>query len=309
MSDAERTRIKRNLKRFHALPGAEQQQIRALDAALAADQRAGGNLRAVMDRYTRWLETLTPGQQEDLRKEADPQARERLVLRLMKEQQDRADPTTGRGGARGLSAKDLEAVMPLLEAALIAEGDLTPDELKGKTVLERHVRILEAAFLRNRPDRMQLPGWITDPLVNEMAGRVTNPRQRQMLAVNDARMKAVRLFGLVYGGVFTEMLANKPDEQALEEFFVSLKGEEQDEVLRMPHLMQQQVLARKYMEAHPEKYPRLPRAPEWLWIRQPGRGARFQGAEQPAEGPQNPDRKRQAPQDNRKRRGTERPSA
>jgi len=310
MSDAERARLKRNLARFQALPEAERKRIRELDAALAADQQAGGDLRRVMERYTRWLETLTPGQQEDLRKEADPQNRERLVLRLMKDQQERADPTGGRGGARGLSAKDLEAVMPLLEQTLVAEGELTQGELKDKSPLERHVRILEAAFPRNRPDRMQMPGWITESLVNEMAARVTNPRHSQLLAVNDPRQKAARMFGLVYGGVFAELLANKPNENDLEEFFVGLKGEEQDEVLRMPHALQQQVLARKYMEAHPEKYPRLPRMPEWLWIRPQGRGGRFPGGERPpADGADNPERRAPAPNDNRRRRGSERPSA
>src|SRR5579872_1229250 len=129
-SEAERARLMRNFKDFRALPVEEQERLRAFNRELKDDARNQGRLKAVMDEYYDWLATLTPGEQFDLRKEADPNRREKRVRDLLREQQEHVDATGARGAKspKGLSSKDLAAVLGVIESAITKQQLLSAEE-------------------------------------------------------------------------------------------------------------------------------------------------------------------------------------
>lgn len=86
MTPAEREQLKRNYEKFQKLTPAEQDKYRKLHAAVQEQPE----LSQVMHRYEKWVRTLSPWEQEDLRKAATPEARMELIRKFRMEQ--RRDP-------------------------------------------------------------------------------------------------------------------------------------------------------------------------------------------------------------------------
>ena len=297
-SEAERARLMRNFKDFRALPVEEQERLRAFNRELKEDARNQGRLKAVMDEYYDWLATLTPGEQFDLRKEADPNRREKRVRELLREQQEHIDATGARGSKspKGLSSKDLAAVLGVIELAITKKQLLSAEEtqrLHDKTGLAHHAYLLELAFRRagGAAPPLQFP-WISKEVVDEMVASISNQKQVSFVEErpDDRRW---RLFSLIGWGIRAEYEKIKPDQDALERFFVTLNSSEQDEIMRLPFDQQQQKLTHMFLtkksEEDPNLYPKPPQYPMW-GMRRP-RGARplaAPGDEQPAaDGDQN----------------------
>src|SRR5262249_4831926 len=130
-SESERARLARNFKAFRELPQADQDWLRRFARELKDDDRGEGKLRRIMHEYYDWYLALTPGQAEDLRREADPIRRDKGVRDLLKQQQELADSTGTKSGVkapRGLSMEDLDAVMPVVEQAI--HRFLSPEEIE-----------------------------------------------------------------------------------------------------------------------------------------------------------------------------------
>jgi hypothetical protein len=277
-SEAERARLQRNFKAFRDLPPAEQENLRRLDRELKEDARTGGNLRAIMDEYYNWLATLTPGQQQDLRAVSDPTRREIRVREFLKEQQDQAD--TG-GAAKGnrfpprLGSKDLSAVLGVIEEAMRERHLLTPDEIQKlqtkkatKKDLSRYVYIMELAF-RPRPagpPQGQLP-WMSKDVFEAMIDGITNEKIAAQIRAGQNMERWWRLIRVIYGGIRAEYEKIKPDQDALEHFFLQLNSVQQDEIMRLPFDQQPQQLMHMYMtkmsEENPDDFPKPPQLPFW----------------------------------------------
>ncbi len=71
-------RLRRDLAAFYALPAQRQEQIRKLDQELHASAAERDRLWRVMERYTRWLEKLSPADQRLVR-EAPAEMRLKMV--------------------------------------------------------------------------------------------------------------------------------------------------------------------------------------------------------------------------------------
>ena len=104
-----------------------------------------------MNEYHEWLLSLTPGQAEDLRKEADPGRRDKLVRDLLKKQQELADATGTKAGVKaphGLNLEDLDAVSGIVEQAIrkFLLSWKKPNSLKKKRGAGGHSYVLEMAF-------------------------------------------------------------------------------------------------------------------------------------------------------------------
>lgn len=296
--EADRARLQRNFDTFRALPAAEQERLRLLDMELKEDARNQGHLRQIMDEYYNWLATLTPGQRDDLRRETDPSRREKLVRTYLKEQQDQADITSPAKGAKapkGLSAKDLDGVLGVIEDAMRKRQMLSPSEiaqLEKKQGLARHTAILDLAFRPGLGGRQgQPPVWTSKEVIDAMVQMISNEGQARQLKVQVARDQPGerwrRLFLLIYQGVRFEYDQKKPDQAALEAFFVQLNSTEQDEIMRLPFDRQQEQLMHVYLtkmsEADPDNYPKPPQIP--FWLRRPA-GVRPGVMQRPAEADQ-----------------------
>jgi hypothetical protein len=280
MTSAQRSRLRTKFAEFRKLSADEQNRLRQLDRALKEDRRqTGGELTNVMTDYIGWLETLDPGQRQDLRSETTPEGRERHVRRIIAEQQERAEHLASRRGRyrEGLSPADLDAVLGVVEKHLREKGPRSSpqlEELKTKTGLPRHAAIWEMAFGRRPGERGRGPGMLfppSEPLIQEMLEQITNADQKRMASRRDPQQRAFALFALISRGLWAEFEAQKPDEATLASFLAELSGEQQGEILRLAPEAQQRELLRRYMEAHPETYPHPPRFDRWF---DPGGGER-----------------------------------
>ena len=243
-SESERARLQRNFKAFRELPPAEQEWLRQFARELKDDDRGEGKLRPVMNEYHEWLLTLTPGQAEDLRREADPNRRDKQVRDLLKKQQELADATGTKAGAKEpnvLSLEDLDAVMGIMEQAI--RKFMSPEEielLKKKHGVARHTFILDMAFRPRGVGGPQplLAQWWSKEVLEAMVSAVTNPRQKNQLRTDAARGPRFILVQLLMAGINAEYEVEheklKPDQDTLERFFVQLSSAEQDEIMRLP---------------------------------------------------------------------------
>ncbi|MCY2963396.1 MAG: hypothetical protein NT069_07045 [Planctomycetota bacterium] len=275
LSSAEREQLKQNLKAFRELPESERQRVRGLHKQLEADSKAGGKLTLVLNNYYEWLKTLTPGQRSDLRGEADPVRRRQQVTDLLAKQQEAADPSNPKRRRMGLSDADLARVMPILERGLIEEGQLSESTVEDKKGLARYSAVLMAAFPADRRDPN--PIWMKPELVNELLEALTEEDQKKMLVRDvDNRRRAGRLFFAIFTSVMAEFRkqANEIDRSKLEQFFTEMKGEQQDQIMRLPYDAQSTRLKQMYMRAHADEFPQPPSPPPWLnqVMRMGGRG-------------------------------------
>lgn len=273
MSGPERDQLKRNLQEFRELPAAEKERMRRLQRGLRSDAAAGGRLNRVLDAYYDWLKTLSPGQRSDLRNETDPVRRFRQVSDLL-QRQETVDSGEQRRRRPGLTVEELAAVMPVLETALLQEGYLSPDRLVGKEGLARYSLILQAAYPPER--REPNPAWLKPQLVDAMIAAIPNEEKRRQIGREQERRRVPRLMLGIYGGIQAEFRqrAEQIDPTKLEEFFVQMKGEQQDEVMRVAYGSQEMKLRQMYMRAHPDEFPAPPPQPAWLnqMLRSGGRG-------------------------------------
>lgn len=279
-SESERARLQRSFKEFRALPAEEQRKLRMLADELKEDDRNSGGLRAIMNQYHDWLGSLTPGQREDLRKQSDPNAREKRVRELLREQQEHAEsigPAVSARPPRGLSTDDLVKVLGVVETALIKKQLLTEEEkaeLARKVGLARHMYVMERAYRRpGIPPRQQV--GFTPAVALAMIAEITNPNQKKYLQSRERPEERLwNLFNLIRAGLMNEYESQKPDATTLEDFFVKLPFDKQDEIMRLTHDQQQQKLTQMYLEkkseAEPDRYPRPPRAGFWEMPRPPG---------------------------------------
>lgn len=277
LSAPERENLKRSLQEFRTLPAAEKARLRELQRALHSDANSGGRLNRVLDAYYDWLKTLSPGQRSDLRNETDPVRRSQQVSALLQRQESAESGDAPRRRRLGFSSEELTAVMPLLEGALIQNGYLSADRLGEKEGLARYSLILQAANPADRRDPN--PPWLKPELINAMIEALPNEERRRQLGREQERRRGARLLLGVYGGIQAEFRkrAQDIDPAKLEEFFVQMKGEQQDEVMRVPYGSQEMKLRQMYMRAHPDEFPVPPPQPPWLnqFPRQGGRGAGF----------------------------------
>ncbi len=227
-SESERARLSRSFKEFRGLHADDQRKLRLLAAELQDDDRNAGGLRSIMNQYHDWLGTLTPGQHQDLRKQADPNLREKRVRELIRQQQEHAEsigPAVAARPARGLSSDDLVKVLGVAEQALIKKQLLTDEEkaeLSRKLGLARHMYVMERAYRRpGVPPRGQV--GFTPDVARAMITEISNPNQKKYLQSREPPQERLwALFNMIRAGLMNEYESHKPDAATLELFFVQL---------------------------------------------------------------------------------------
>lgn len=84
MTPAQRAQLKRNYEKYQKLSVEDKQRFRELHSAT----RTQPELNRVMRSYCDWVKTLSPWEQEDLRKEKDPKERLKLIRKFRSQQID-----------------------------------------------------------------------------------------------------------------------------------------------------------------------------------------------------------------------------
>jgi hypothetical protein len=195
---ADQQDLLRNLQRFSALSPAEQQQLRALHAAIEAHPRAA-QLRETLERYHEWLKNLRPEERAELL-ELEPTARLARVEQLLKHQREEHDRRRpGMGQFEGyLSSKDQRIVAAWLNELVWSQRDqllaqLPEDrrrQLAARSEPQQRRELVFFAFQQWRSGKSPLPADEVTRLVSQLS-----PAARQKYreaAVPDARDRLVR---------------------------------------------------------------------------------------------------------------------
>ncbi len=161
MSQIERDRLQRNLNIFQQLSPEQQSQYRQLSDQLDENKKGGGNLSSLLQTYTAWLQTLTPGQRESLRSEVDSSRKLGIVQKIKEDQFRKFEtvssdlpewgPSMQRPGRQSLLAQELTAVMKSLVADL-------PEEQQVK--INSPVRPEHRIPTIGRRQRFKIRSWI-----------------------------------------------------------------------------------------------------------------------------------------------------
>jgi hypothetical protein len=266
MSETERARLKRNFEAFRKLPPEAQERLRHFDRELKADDANSDNLRHTMTNYLDWIDTLSYGERNAIRDETTPDGREKLVRDTLKEQQRREGFMDNR--RRSLSSDDLDAMLQVVETEVrnqLIRSSRQLEKIPSEPGLRRHIAILELAFAPQTDDgKPQTPLRRTPELINAMIERIGNPDQQRWAREGGPNERSMKTLGLLIGGVWAEFEREKPGEDELAEFLAGLDTKKQHEVMQFQGEWQDRHLTRLYMEAHPEKYPKMPHFDQWF---------------------------------------------
>lgn len=270
MTVIERDRLQRNWTSFQNLPPDRKHHFRQLHLSLAEDLKSGGNrLNDTMQTYSQWLQTLTPGQREDLR-QARSSAQKLDLVRKFKDEQERQaqsrvleEPAIDPGRMRRsfmsgkpLSTTELEAAMSaLLELLPRAERDGI-QELDAQEKWSRYRRILQASTRqaggpRDWPDQQQQDAVLAAVKITEQA--------EQLKSIKQDRPRRVKFIHVMLSSLTAEMLAQsapfEPRKGDLEALYAAMDNATRDELLQLPQQEMQQELLRRYYQQNRSQDP------------------------------------------------------
>jgi anti-sigma factor RsiW len=236
-----RQRIQNNWHTLQSLPPEKQQQLRALHAELEQQPPA---LHDLLETYDVWLQTLTPGQRDDLRQAASTAERIRLV-REFKDRQDASRETQvfelnldlQRMKPRMppppyLEEAELAALMDSLERTFPApiQQGLQQRHQQAATPTDRYLEIYQ----------YYLTTWarqITDEQVQAIIEELRDEnvkRYFQSRPLEQQRLGLMMLLGKgMHAHVVRALEPHYPTQEQLRNFFVNLSGERRHELMQM----------------------------------------------------------------------------
>ena len=258
MTASERKRLQHKTKIFGKLSEKDRQRYVALDRELEKDPK----LRRILKANQQWLRTISPWQQDELRKESLPDKRVALVRKIKRqqaekrqqEQKRRSRPrwssrfTRQKGRMPMLDSADLAAVMKVVEENLPTPPETLDDPL---TSAQRHLRVLTAAVKQQagpeRPGRVQ---WPENDLSEKMIAAISDERkQNRFRGMNDPKRRRRMLARVVVMSVFAEwrdVEQREPTREELEKFFRELDENQRDRITSIAYNRQKLALIRMY---------------------------------------------------------------
>ncbi len=268
MSPSEREQLKRNYEKFQQLTDEEKQRYRKIHEAT----RNQPDLNRVMHSYNEWVNTLSPWEQEDLRKAGTTQER----MELIRKYRSHGDRSNYRGGNR----KNIE-MMKILEldprVAFIWIHSPPPELFKEvvgiiekslpepvkyprpknqMTDFDRSMAVLKAAVpLRNRrgPDNENRFDWPPAEIVNSIHKLLDDQkysfrnsdeqRNFKLLPREEDRQRRVQISFFLVKGLTDQLIGsikgeldqfNPPDDELQKFFETSLDTKTKDYLMKYP---------------------------------------------------------------------------
>jgi len=295
LQSSEQQELLKKLERFNQLPPAEQDRLRAFQAALEADSDAQ-RLQTVLERYHAWLKTITPSQRARLAA-LDPKQRVEEVKKI-KRQQERSQRIDV------LTKQDMRAVLSWTEEFvwerrknLLAELPKDQRERFNQMDPQRQRRaLLLRAFERSRREgRGDLESLEQDD-VDRLALKLSEPAKK---ALSEAGSLAAerRLVGAWVGTSFYRSepwtYSRRPSSLVAEDLLQYLQNDvppsERERLLKMPREQMLEELRGMYFERSRGDFPGRP----WFDGKPPGeRGKNFRNRQGPPRPPGGPDKPR-----------------
>jgi len=240
MTLAEKQQLLAKAERFRQLPVDEQQRLRGLHAAIAADPAADA-LLATLDRYSEWLTKLPAAERAELNQLSIDKRVER-IKQLMKQRQAFESPSM-----KPLSPEDRDVVRKWIERQVVAA--VPPDKRQEfeRMADEDRRRMLARLYLQRfqpfDPARRAQPPTMTEFMALR---EQLSPAARDELARAEMPHHKV---GLITSWVL-QALGLWVDEQRLRQFFENeVPANERQRLLAMPADEMQRELRRLYMRS------------------------------------------------------------
>lgn len=257
MNQIERDRLQRNIDAFKQMSPADRDRYRALNEELDGKPE-GRSLSILALTYSAWLETLTPGQREELRQRTESSKKLPLVQQYKDQQyKDPWDPAVTASTAVGepvqpprffrqptMPITEVQAVLKMIVAELPEEEQIKAGKnMKPEQVIEVLRRSIH-----------QAPGgprtWpsteVQDKVVNTMPqGLRLMVRKTQ----SERERSAQFLFFSILQG-FEEFRPRAPDASKLEQTLGELDEGQRARLDKMPIEEKRKVLEKRYLEQH-----------------------------------------------------------
>lgn len=257
MTQVEREHLQRNVAEFEKMSPERQQHYRELTRQLDENRASGGNLSSLMQTYSVWLKTLTPGQREELRQETDS-ARKLILVRKFKEEQyhpidtltealPEYEPMGPRppGGLKPLSASELNSMMKVLVADLPSDQQ---ERFARATRASQYVEILQHS-IHHSPDGPR--GWPSVELQEKLLASIKKTELRNVIKARQGHQREIEarlLFFNVGNYAWEEVRSKWPKDADLEKTFNQLNTDEKSRLDQLPRDKRRRELVRRYFE-------------------------------------------------------------
>ncbi|HBL42190.1 hypothetical protein [Gimesia sp.] len=284
MTPAERAQLKRNYEKFQKLSPAEQQRLRELHEAT----RSQPELNRVMHAYDAWVKTLSPWEQEDLRKADTTRERMELIRKFRTQQQEPDRRRSGRNLFELIKIMDLNFREPRLRFVFWANSPDPETYQKAINIIERSLpepvqypkpkaelsefarsrAVLQAAVRFKKQDEDKNGSAWPGPETVDQIYQLLQDNEYRLRENEDPRGFRGRLrpeeqkrmmvaFYLAKGlwnqlvmSVKQELDAIHPPEDKLQQFFETLDAKKKDHLMRYPPDEMQAKLKYEYLQSH-----------------------------------------------------------
>jgi hypothetical protein len=268
MPQLDRDHLVRNEQIFRQLPLERQLQLRELHQQLSTEP---STLWSTIEAYALWVQTLTPGQRDDLRRAESSTQRQDLVRQFHRQQTEQREgmllaPDPARRKFRlppapYLSEQDLVAVEGVLFGKLqTSDRERIKRDLPDES-LTRQIHVFRAAFSAGgRPPRGPIPeAWI-----DEMTAAISSSDVKQRLdalPVEQRRRETIVLTVKGLAARISEQLNQYfPTQKELMETFSRVEGEERYRLMQLTSVELTERLTDLYFKQLAEEKPMFAQA-------------------------------------------------
>ena len=264
MSEIERGHLNRNIEEFQKLNETEKQHYRQLHAELKRDAATGGSLTRMMQTYSLWVQTLTPTQQDELKKEVVPAQKLVLVRRFKEEQEESIESPDSHSETHiepvadepapqfnlifskrdALWLKDLRAVAAVLVDRLAT--DKTRPEFSDPR-LPDYLPIIQASVQTFGGDYRE---WPNEKLLQDMIGVISKDLVPQ-INKQDYSTRRTIVIRMLLQGIMKQArdTVRFPTEDEKLQVLKDLKPDERERILSFPSERVNDILNRKWIQS------------------------------------------------------------
>ena len=257
MSQIEREHLQRNIASFQLLSPADQSRYRQLNQQLEDDHKNGGHLSSLLQTYNAWLQTLTPGQREQLR-HAETDAKKLVLIQQFKDEQYRhvealmielpeMEPARPRPfGPRPLTASELQNPMKILLVELPLDEQ---EKLKDLPRLEQYRNILERSLHYAENPREWPSARVQESLLSIL------PFDRRQAIKKDPKNQRDLLIGLLCFSLLNQSSEeiHWPKDLELRQVENELDEVQQAKLAKLKPEDRRSELIKRYFDQHPDK--------------------------------------------------------
>lgn len=269
-----RNQLAKNREALDALDSAGQQDLHQLDTQL----NDSDELAAVAADYHGWLRTLRPWQRDEIRKSSAADTQKLTLILEYLDEQERQQAARSLGGTQtaaalgqgpALNSEDFARVISTIETHLsptqkqkLATQDSQQGTARAMIVLELSTDVAgngPRPSVRPRPGQERFRSrWPNPELARDIVNSIhSESLKTRLLEIDEPDGTRLRVGLLVVRGLaheaYREFQRKRPSDRDIQEYFVGLSREKQDDLMRLPPSESKQRLRRMlYQQNNPE---------------------------------------------------------